>query len=199
MLDLLDAREQYHIHLMRHPKVVATAVGYYRIRHEDTPPGVEPAVKGKGPRTLTNSEVRSYSWPAILVFVETWIAAEEFGSGRTYDPDEIVPKTLYLSDGRRVPVCVIEAPRDPVSPETPPVTRRPLNNIGSGHPVFIDVQGRDHVATIACIVTDGHKAYGLTNRHVTGEAGEMLSSETWRAFAAYRSVVFRAGDAGPIL
>src|SRR5215467_14317520 len=86
MLDLLDAREQYHIHLMRHPKVVATAVGYYRIRHEDTPPGVEPAVKGKGPRTLTNSEVRSYSWPAILVFVETWIAAEEFGSGRTYDP-----------------------------------------------------------------------------------------------------------------
>jgi hypothetical protein len=59
MLDLLDAREQYHIHLMRHPKVVATAVGYYRVRHEDTLPGVEPAVKGKGPRTLTNSEVRS--------------------------------------------------------------------------------------------------------------------------------------------
>jgi hypothetical protein len=172
MLDLLEARDQYHIHLMRHPKVVATAVGYYRIRQGDTPPGVKPVIKGKGPRTLTNSEVRSYSWPAILVFVEEWIAAE-----KSTDPDELVPPTLYLPDGRRVPVCVIEAPRDPVSPATPATMRRPLNNIGSGHPVFIEVQHRDHVATIACIVTDGHKAYGLTNRHVTGEAGEELSSE----------------------
>lgn len=177
MLDLLEAREQYHIHLMRHPKVVATAVGYYRIRHGDTPPGAPNPVKGTGPRTLTNSEVRSYSWPAILVFVDEWVAVGDFGHGRTYDPDEIVPATLFIPDGRRVPVCVIEAPRDPVSPDTPKVIRRPLNNIGSGHPVFIDVQGRDHVATIACIVTDGHKAYGLTNRHVTGEAGEDLSSE----------------------
>ena len=30
--DLLEARDQYHIHLMRHPNVVATAVGRYRIR-----------------------------------------------------------------------------------------------------------------------------------------------------------------------
>jgi hypothetical protein len=176
MLDLLDAREQYHVHLMRHPNVVATAVGYYRVRHGDTPPGVVPVVKGTGRRTLTNSEVRSYSWPAILVFVDQWVAAEEFAS-RGYNPDEIVPKTLYLPDGRRVPVCVIEAPREPRSAPTPPVKRRPLNNIGSGHPVFIDVQGRNHVATIACIVTDGHKAYGLTNRHVTGEPSEELSSQ----------------------
>ena len=177
MQDLLEAREQYHIHLMRHPKVVATAIGYYRIRHDDTPPGVAPVVKGTGPRTLINSEVRSYSWPAILVFVEQWIAADEFAHGRRYDPDEIVPKTLYLPDGRRVPVCVIEAPRDPVSPETPPIKRHPLNNIGSGNPVFIEVQGRNHVATITCLVSDGHKAYGLTNRHVTGEPGEELSSQ----------------------
>jgi hypothetical protein len=129
---------------------------YYRIRHEDTPPGAEHPVKGTGPRTLTNSEVRSYSWPAILVFVEEWIPAET-----STGPDELVPPTLYLPDGRRVPVCVIEAPRDPVSPATPPAMRRPLNNIGSGHPVFIEVQHRDHVATIACIVTDGHKAFDL--------------------------------------
>ncbi|MBA7485481.1 hypothetical protein ES707_21028 [subsurface metagenome] len=177
LLDLLDAREQYHIHLMRHPKVVATAIGYYRIRSEDTPPGVKPVVKGTGPRTLTNSEVRSYSWPAILVFVEEWIAPSEFSKSGAYDPNEMVPRTLYLPDGRRVPVCVIEAPRDPVSPETPAVVRRPLNNIGSGHPVFVEVQKREHIATVACVVTDGHKAYALTNRHVTGEAGEELSSE----------------------
>jgi hypothetical protein len=177
MLDLQEAREQYHIHLMRHPKVVATAVGYYRIRSEDTPPGVLPRVKGTGERTLTNSEVRSYSWPAILVFVEEWIPADMFGADRTYDPDAIVPPTLYLPDGRRVPVCVIVAPRDPESLATPPDILRPLNNIGSGHPVFIGAQGREHVATIACLVTDGHATYALTNRHVTGEAGEELLSE----------------------
>ncbi|HKU95482.1 MAG TPA: hypothetical protein VJR58_09405, partial [Vineibacter sp.] len=177
MLDLLDAREQYHVHLMRHPKVLATAIGYYRIRKEDTPPGVIPIVRGDGVRTLTNSEVRSYSWPAVLVFVDDWIAATEFGSGRRYNADEAVPKTLYLPDGRRVPVCVIEAPKDPVSPEAPAVKRHPLNNIGSGHPVFVDVQNRNHFATVACLVTDGHKAYALTNRHVTGETGEVLSSQ----------------------
>ncbi len=177
MSDLLDAREQYHVHLMRHPKVVATAIGYYRIRKEDTPPGVSPAVRGKGPRNLMNSEVRSYSWPAVLVFVEDWIAATDFGSGRAYDADEIVPKTLYLPDGRRVPVCVIEAPKDPVAPEAPEVKRHPLNNIGSGHPVFVEVQNRNHFATIACLVTDGHKTYALTNRHVTGEPGLELSSQ----------------------
>lgn len=175
--DLLDARDHYHIHLMRHPKVVATAVGYYRIRHEDSWPGVTPIVKGRGARTLDNSEVRSYSWPAVLVFVDEWIDAEEFAKGRSYDPNEMVPDTLYLPDGRRVPVCVIEAPRDPVSPSAPPPIQYPLNNIGSGHPVFIEVQKRDHVATITCLVTDGHKTYALTNRHVTGGVGEVLSSK----------------------
>ena len=111
--DLLDAREQYHVHLMRHPNVVATAIGYYRIRHGDTPPGVASVVKGTGARTLTNSEVRSYSWPAILVFVQKWVSADEFAKGHRYSPDEIVPSTLYLPDGRRVAVCTIEAQRDP--------------------------------------------------------------------------------------
>ncbi|MEN3348402.1 MAG: hypothetical protein V7632_2037 [Bradyrhizobium sp.] len=169
MRDLLDAREQYHVHLMRHPKVLATAIGYYRIRKDDVAPD--------GPRNLGNSEVRSYSWPAVLVFVDDWIAATEFGAGRRYNADEIVPTTLYLPDGRRVPVCVIEAPKDPVSPQAPAVKRHPLNNIGSGHPVFVDVQNRNHFATVACLVTDGHKAYALTNRHVTGETNEVLSSQ----------------------
>jgi hypothetical protein len=175
-LSLRD-RDQYHVHLMRHPRVVATAVGYYRIRRGDSWPGVKPAITGVDRRTLENSEVRAYSWPAVLVFVDQWLDVQEFGQDRGYDPDQIVPKTLFLPDGRRVPVCVIEAPRDPVSPAQPPAIRFPLNNIGSGHPVLIDVQQRDHVATIACLVTDGHKAYALTNRHVTGDPGEQLSSK----------------------
>jgi hypothetical protein len=34
--NLLDAQDLYHVHLMRHPNVVATAVSPYRIRHDDS-------------------------------------------------------------------------------------------------------------------------------------------------------------------
>src|SRR5262245_40032203 len=107
--DLLDAQDLYHIHLMQHPHVVATAVGRYRIRCEDSWPDENGTVKksGTGERTLENSEVRPYSWPCILAFVDEWIPATQFSKGSRYDPDQIVPKTLYLPDGRRVPVCVI--------------------------------------------------------------------------------------------
>jgi hypothetical protein len=159
--DLLDARDQYHIHLMRYPNVVATAVGYYRIRKEDSWPGIKPVVKGEGPRQLSNSEVRPYSWPAILVFVENSAGAPDFGKGQTFNSDEMVPKTLYLPDGRRVPVSAIEAPRDPVRPAIPAPVRYPLNNIGGGCPVFVRVQGQEHVATLACLATDmGRVALG---------------------------------------
>ncbi len=176
--DLLDAQDFYHIHLMGHPNVVATALGRYRIRHEDSWPDEQgPGKKhGTGERTLENSEVRPYSWPAILVFVEEWAAATHFGDTGKYDPDQMIPKTLYLPDGRRVPVCVIKAPRQPESPPPVPV-RFPLNNIGGGRPILARVQGQEHVATIACLVRDGHKIYALTNRHVTGETGEILYTQ----------------------
>src|SRR5215467_7154515 len=65
--DLLDARDQYHIHLMRHPNVVATAIGRYRIRNEEPWPSEHGAGRRlSGERTLTNSQVRPYSWPAVL-------------------------------------------------------------------------------------------------------------------------------------
>lgn len=175
--DLLDARDQYHVHLMRHPNVVATAIGYYRIRKEDSRPGAASVVKGTGRRTLTNSEVRSNSWPAVLVLVEHWVDEKEFAKGKTIDLDAIVPSTLYLPDGRRVPVCVIEAPRDIVSPAEPPAVRYPLNNIGGGNPVLVEVQRQEHVATVGCLATDGHRIYALTNRHVTGEAGQVIKSQ----------------------
>ncbi len=176
--DLLEARDAYHVHLMNHPHVVATAVGRYRIRSEDSWPGPDGRVehRGTGPRTLGNSEVRPYSWPAILVFVDEWVEAEAFGRGRRYDPTEMVPKTLFLPDGRKVPVCVTQVEK--VVAAGPPATdvRFPLNNIGGGNPVLADVQGRAHVATVSCLVTDGHRTYALTNRHVAGDAGEVLYS-----------------------
>jgi hypothetical protein len=105
--DLLDAREQYHIHLMQHPNVVATAVGRYRIRKRDSLPTKTGSSKihGTYPRDLANSEVRYYSWPSILVFVDKWEDAAKLEK----TPGGLVPnyKTLYLPDGRSVPVCVI--------------------------------------------------------------------------------------------
>jgi len=72
-------------------------------------------------------------------------------------------------------VCVIQAPKQVEAPATPEI-EYPTNNVGGGYPVLADVQGRQHVATIACLVTDGHKTYALTNRHVTGEPGEVVYS-----------------------
>jgi hypothetical protein len=175
--DLLDARDQYHIHLMRMTNVVATAVGYYRIRTDDSWPGDKPVVHGNNARTLLNSQVRPYSWPAVLVFVEEWINATEFGAQRKYDVNTMVPETLYLPDGRRVPVCVIEAPKEVANLLEPEAIRYPLNNIGSGHPVLVEVQNREHFATVACLATDGHKTYALTNRHVTGDEGQEIRSQ----------------------
>ncbi len=176
--DLVDALNLYHAHLIHYPNVVATAVGRYRIRREDSWPDAYGAGNKHSTekRTISNSEVRPYSWPAVLVFVEEWVSATEFCHKKQYDPDQIVPKTLYLPDGRRVPVCVIEAPRELKTPPTPQI-KFPLNNIGGGRPILAYVQGQEYAATIACLVTDGHKIFALTNHHVTGEAGEILYTQ----------------------
>jgi hypothetical protein len=170
--DLLDARDQYHIHLMRHRNVVATAIGRYRIRVKDSWPTAKGSgkVHGTYARTLDNSEVRDYSWPAILVFVRHWESPAALG------PSELVPKTFYLPDGRSVPICVIEAPKEEENEIRPLDTVYPVNNIGGGWPVIAETQGRRYAATIACLVSDGHTIYALTNRHVAGEAGEIIHS-----------------------
>ena len=170
--DLVAARDLYHVFLMRHPNLVATAIGRYRIRIADSWPHEKRHHKGTGPRRLDNSEVRPYSWPSILAFVEKWQDPKDF-AGR---PSEMVPSTLYLPDGRSVPVCVIEAPREGTTTITAPHIRYPVNNIGAGSPVIAQVQGNQYVATIGCLVSDGHRVYGLTNRHVTGDAGNIVWS-----------------------
>jgi len=178
--DLLEARDLYHPYLMQHPNVVATAIGRYRIRVDDSwPGGPGPARHGHTTRTLANSEVRPYSWPAILVFVERWATPAQFSgqSASGYQSTDRVPPSLFLPDGREVPVCVIEAPKVAAKPPSPTPRPQPLNNLGGSSPIFVDVQGQTHFATVGCLVSDGHTAYALTNRHVAGRAGEVLSSE----------------------
>jgi len=168
--DLLTAREQYHVFLSKHPNVVATAIGRYLIRK----PGIW---NGKGPkpaRTLGNSEIdRDKSWPCILVFVDQWETEQEL---LAKSPSAVVPKTLYLPDGRAVPVCIVEARRDlaPVDPDPDKEIRYPKSVIAGGYPLVVNVQGRERVATVGCLVTDGSRYYGLTNRHVCGEPGRVV-------------------------
>jgi hypothetical protein len=173
ILDLLAAREQYHVFLTRHPNVVATAIGRYLIRK----PGADtPDADGAKPvRTLANSEINpEKSWPCVLVFVDKWQSEKELVNSKS--PGAVVPKTLYLPDGRAVPVCIVEARRDlePVDAPVPNQIRYPISVIGGGFPLEVRVQGRDHVATVGCLVSDGSKYYGLTNRHVTGEPGRVI-------------------------
>jgi hypothetical protein len=170
--DLVAARDLYHVFLMRHPNLVATAIGRYRIRTEDSWPNDKRRHHGTGVRRLDNSEVRPYSWPCILAFVEKWQNRKDF----TDRPSEIVPPTLFLPDSRSVPVCVIEAPKEITTEIAAPRMARPINNIGAGSPIIARVQGNEYLATVGCLVSDGHRVYGLTNRHVTGDAGEVVWS-----------------------
>src|ERR1035438_6731808 len=113
--DLLDARQANHVQLSMVNSVVATAIGRYFIQQDDwyaeNPPD-RPRPKGfpmvKAARTLANSVIRPWSWPAVLVFVRDW---EFKGFG-----ENSIPKTLYLSDGRIAPTCVIEAAPDETAP-----------------------------------------------------------------------------------
>jgi hypothetical protein len=107
--DLLDARDAYHVYLSTLENVVATAVGRYCIHEDDwyakNPPD-RPRPKDVGlikePRTLANSVIRPWSWPAVLVFVNEWQDRETLGPNT-------VPQTLFLPDGRTIPTCVILA------------------------------------------------------------------------------------------
>jgi hypothetical protein len=189
LADLLRARDQFHAHLLHKANVVGTAVGRYLIRSSDpypsrTDPSPAPA-EGHGkkvPRTIENSEVRDYSWPSVIVFVSEWLDDNDFreGDGEAQVSD-YVPKTIYLDDGRSVPVCVVLAPlveSAPLSIDPAklafPGTSRTGPQLSGGYPVYVDVQRGRHFASIGCLVTDGHTLYAMTSRHVTGDAGETL-------------------------
>ena len=171
LAELLAARNRHHKELLGYTNVVGTAVGLYLIRDSDPwPPRRTPA--NRGPRTLTNSGVRPYSWPCILAFVEKWEDAADLKS------HQLIPNSLDYDDDRRVPVCVVLAPAAVLTPPNPrPVVFSP-HLIGGGYPLIARVQGREHVASIGCLMTDGHTTYALTNRHVAGNAGEVVYTRT---------------------
>jgi hypothetical protein len=162
--DLLEARDTYHVHLTHMDNVVATAIGRYRFRSKDEEDKTERERNAK-PKTLAGSYVSDKSWPAVLVFTKEWQGLKSID-----DPDEVVPGFLYMSDGRIVPTCVIQAELQDYTPQIAQPSF-PSNVIGGGCPVLTEVQGRTRVGTIACLVTDGDRVYALTNHHVAGEEG----------------------------
>ncbi len=184
--DLLDAREAYHVHLSNMAHVVATAIGRYRIRkgdwYETHAPG-KPRPKGSklltDARDLFNSVTTDWSWPCVLVFVDEWIKRADWRkgkAGRDLEPDQFIPRCLYLPDGRVVPTCVVLLRKGGGRPEPPPPLRFPEPLIGGGYPLLTQVQGTGRVGSFGCLVTDGHQTFALTNRHVTGDEGIAVHS-----------------------
>jgi hypothetical protein len=135
LIDLLSARDLFHVHLMNKQNVVATAVGRYLVRKTDPYPGeggfkkARNGKKAKGPKRLQECEVRYYSWPAVLVFVSGWIPDKNFGTNGVGSSDYI-PPAIYLPDGREVPICVVEAKPVEEVPAAPSDMAFPQNLIG---------------------------------------------------------------------
>jgi hypothetical protein len=179
VIDLLEAREAYHVHLAHLENVVATAIGCYRIRREDPDANEAKPVQDwkthqeAPPRTLQNTVVRPWSWPCLLVFVNRWQSPEDLVK---QDPDQVVPRFLYMPDGRVVPTCVLLVEQQDKAP--PPLQNLAFPDalIGGGYPVLTNVQEQSHIGSIGCMVSNGNSMYALTNRHVTGEEGRPIYS-----------------------
>lgn len=178
--DLLDARDAYHWHLSHLTNVVATAIGRYRIREGDWyakhPPGT-PKDPGHhdptGERNLYNSVVTEWSWPCVLVFVREWLEMSEFAAS----PDQMVPRALFLSDGRVVPTCTVRVVESDEPPEQERRLSFPQSYIGGGYLVSTFEQGREQLGSVGCLLTDGKLVYALTNRHVAGEPGREVFAD----------------------
>ncbi len=74
--DLVEARDQFHVHLMNKKNVVATAIGRYLIRLSDLDkdgkfkPAPDDVYLQNPKRALDNSMVIDISWPCVLVLVD---------------------------------------------------------------------------------------------------------------------------------
>ena len=124
----------------------------------------------KGPRTLFNSVIREWSWPCVLVFVNEWWEMQDFRAS----PDQMVPRALFLPDGRGViPTCVVLAEQGPAAEPVIEdlVISRKLHRGRLGDVTRQMLQGRQHVGSIGRPVSDGNLTYALTNGHVTGAGG----------------------------
>ena len=172
--DLLDARDQFHLHLVHKKNVFATAVGFYLIRNDDPDAAdhAKTAIAAKkrgtyGERTLENSTVRAWSWPCVLAFVSHW---QDMSDLRKH-PESVVPPFLYLEDGRIVPVCVVKANQSTLPARTVNSSKLMATSLEGGSPIFVEAQGQRRMGSVGCIVSDGIDYFGLTNRHVAGNSG----------------------------
>ena len=122
-------------------------------------------------RTLATSSVTDWSWPCILVFVDKWITEQDLGPGQK------IPSFLYLPDGRIIPTCTILIHENDVltNNNAPVVFSDQL--YGGSYLILSDVQNKEHIATVGCLVTDGNLVYALTNKHVTGEINDNEKSQ----------------------
>lgn len=176
--DLLDARDQFHVHLAAKPNVFSTAIGRYLIRDDDgdaRETGIAQSndrARDAEPRTLLNSKVKPWSWPCILVFVKQWETLDEL----TEHPEDVVPPFIYMPDGRIVPVCVVLAESAHVPAPALDPRRLAANSLGVGSPVYVDAQGMRRMGTVACLVSDGSDFYALTNTHLAGVVGRPVKA-----------------------
>jgi hypothetical protein len=171
--DLLDARDQFHVHLAHKANVFSTAIGRYLIRNSDPDKTYEARAskheqdaKSK-PRTLLNSSIQGWSWPCILVFVNRWQTLEEL---RT-KPELVVPPFVYMPDGRIIPICVVLVESANLPPRTVDPSRLTQGALSIGSPIYVDAQGTRRMGTTACMVSDGSDFYLLTTTHLAGESG----------------------------
>ncbi len=174
--DLVDARDTFHVHLMNKRNVIATAISRYRIRKSDFKDVngdkiYQPIKKyPREPRSLENSIVTDFSWPCVLVFVKKW---EDESALINDGGDNIIPKSIYMPDGRVVPICVVEAPKS--SNEDITVDELslnfPINFVSGGYPLVVQSQGERRIASVGCLASDGNKIYAVTNKHVVGKEG----------------------------
>jgi hypothetical protein len=172
--DLLDARDQFHVHFAHKPNVFSTAIGRYLIRETDPDSrhDVNLTISGSRKarakqRTLFNSAVERWSWPCVLVFVNEWQTLEDLRS----KPEQVVPPFIYLADGRIVPVCVVLVESGTLPPRAVTPSRLAASTLGIGSPIYVDAQGMRRMGTTACMVSDGSDFYLLTNTHLAGESG----------------------------
>ncbi len=171
--DLLDARDQFHVHLAHKPNVFSTAIGRYLIRDIDATKSdathqhhLDRKARAK-PRTLLNSSVKDWSWPCVLVFVSQWQTLDDLRS----KPDLVIPPFVYMPDGRIIPICVVLVESANLPPRTVDPSRLAQGALGIGSPIYVDAQGMRRMGTAACMVSDGSDFYLLTNAHLAGQVG----------------------------
>ncbi len=153
--DLLDARDQFHVHLAHKPNVFSTAIGLYLIRTSDPDSrnyySHHRTRRPKAsPRTLLNTVVKDWSWPCILVFVTEWLTLNDLRP----KPDQVIPPFVYMPDGRMVPICVVLAESSNLPPRVVAPSTLTARSLGIGCPIYVDAQGMRRMGTAACMVSD---------------------------------------------